>query len=79
MKKERGFGFVQRILNGNDLFVHAKSLKDNLRELEIGQKVQFRIQTTEKVNSSYFIKFNFEILFKGEEACDVYLIKNEQK
>ncbi|CAF1083733.1 unnamed protein product [Adineta steineri] len=59
--KERGFGFVRRIANGNDLFVHARSLKDGLRELEIGQEIQFRIQTTEK----------------GDEAYDVYLIKNK--
>ncbi|CAF0791491.1 unnamed protein product [Adineta steineri] len=59
--KERGFGFVRRIANGNDLFVHARSLKDGLRELEIGQEIQFRIQTTEK----------------GDEAYDVYLIKNQ--
>ncbi|CAF2752701.1 unnamed protein product [Rotaria sp. Silwood2] len=59
--KERGFGFVRRTLNGKDLFVHAKSLKENLQELEIGQQIQFRIQQTEK----------------GEEASDVYLIKSE--
>ncbi|CAF1178696.1 unnamed protein product [Adineta steineri] len=59
--KERGFGFVRRIANGNDLFVHARSLKDGLRELEIGQEIQFRIQTTEK----------------GDEAYDVHLIKNK--
>jgi cold shock CspA family protein len=52
LKKERGFGFVRRTLNGNDLFVHARSLKDGIRELDIGQVIQFRIQPTEKV---YFV------------------------
>ncbi|CAF3368895.1 unnamed protein product [Rotaria sp. Silwood1] len=60
--KERGFGFVRRALNGKDLFVHVKSLKDGLRELEIGQQIQFRIQQSEK----------------GEEASNVHLLKKEQ-
>jgi len=55
LKKERGFGFVRRTLNGNDLFVHARSLKDGIRELDIGQLIQFRIQPTEKVDFVFTI------------------------
>ncbi|CAF4290286.1 unnamed protein product [Rotaria socialis] len=59
--KERGFGFIRRKVNGTDLFVHVKSLKDGVQSLEIGQQIQFRIGKNEK----------------GEEATDVYLTKNE--
>ncbi|CAF5223658.1 unnamed protein product, partial [Rotaria magnacalcarata] len=59
--KERGFGFIRRKVDGTDLFVHVKSLKDGLQSLEIGQQIQFRIGKNEK----------------GEEATDVYLTKNE--
>jgi cold shock CspA family protein len=80
LKKERGFGFVHREITGTDLFVHIRSLNDNLRELEIGQKIQFRIQTTEKViNFFSLIKSYFNPILQGEEACDVYLIKNDEK
>ncbi|CAF4071823.1 unnamed protein product [Rotaria magnacalcarata] len=58
---KRGFGFIRRKVDGTDLFVHVKSLKDGLQSLAIGQQIQFRIGKNEK----------------GEEATDVYLTKNE--
>lgn len=58
IQKGRGFGFVRRTLSGNDLFVHARELKGGgLRELEIGQQIQFRIRPTEKVNFLNYRKF----------------------
>ena len=51
-KNERGFGFVRRRSNEKDLFVHARSLQEDLREFKIGQQIQFRIQPTEKVTFS---------------------------
>ncbi|CAF1017601.1 unnamed protein product [Adineta ricciae] len=59
---ERGFGFVRRASTGKDLFVHARSLVDGMRTLDVGQQIQFQLRSTGK----------------GEEACDVRLIENKQ-
>ncbi|CAF1620054.1 unnamed protein product [Adineta ricciae] len=59
---ERGFGFVRRTSTGKDVFVHARSLDDGMRTLNVGQQIQFQLRSTSK----------------GEEACDVRLIENKQ-
>ncbi|UJR16144.1 hypothetical protein I4U23_003055 [Adineta vaga] len=59
---QSGFGFVRRTSNGKNVFIYARSLQDDLQELEQGQQIQFQIRSTNK----------------GEEAYDIRLIERKQ-
>ncbi len=46
---EKGFGFIARDGEGDDVFVHYSAIEGNgYRSLDEGQKVEFEIQTGPK-------------------------------
>ena len=40
---EKGFGFIE-VEGEKDVFVHSSTIKDSIRSLEEGQKVQFETE-----------------------------------
>jgi CspA family cold shock protein len=40
---EKGFGFIE-VEGEKDVFVHSSAIKDSIRSLEEGQKVQFETE-----------------------------------
>ena len=45
----KGFGFVERVDGEKDVFVHASAVKAaGLKRLEVGQKVTFDIEDSQK-------------------------------
>jgi len=40
---EKGFGFIE-VEGEKDVFVHSSAIKDSIRNLEEGQKVQFETE-----------------------------------
>lgn len=47
--KEKGYGFITRDDNGEDIFIHHSGIKSNgFRTLEEGQRVSFHIAMTDK-------------------------------
>jgi CspA family cold shock protein len=44
---EKGFGFIE-VEGEKDVFVHSSAIKDSIRSLEEGQKVQFETENGPK-------------------------------